>query len=186
VKERKNIQLAAMYSSFAQRRMDFVKNFIYKSTMVRLLNEEYDKLRGDDYPRELFIDDPITLVRVNKQFGQSPPEALRNINCAEVECKLLDQMYRLRSKFFNEAHNRPFALTPQKRFGPDEMIILNMDVSKTLFNVVESVATEKPYVSFVEENRAFLEDVYPNENDRAKVAFKTDNEKAGLTCKLLL
>lgn len=130
----------AMHLSFVSRRMDFVKDFIYESTMVRFLNDEYKQLRGDSYPRELFIDEPAVYNRINKQYGQVPPESTKFLNNAEVECKLLNQMYRYRSEFFNEVHKRPFALGPQKRLTPDPLIIQNMDISKTLFNVVESVS----------------------------------------------
>lgn len=109
--------------------------------MVRLLNGEYKQLRGDRYPQELFIDEPVAYNRVNKQFGQVPPEYSKFMNSAEVECKLLNQMYRFRSQFFNEARGRPFALPHQKRLSPDEMIVMNMDVTNTLFNVVDSVST---------------------------------------------
>lgn len=131
----------AMNMSFAQRRMDFVREFIYQSTLVRLLNADYRKLREDRYPQELFIDEPAVYNRINKHYGHTPPDCSRVLNSAEVECKLLNQMYRYRSQFFNEVHNRPFALLPRKGPTPDEIIILNMDVTKTLFNVVDSVST---------------------------------------------
>jgi hypothetical protein len=162
-----------MHLSFAQRRMDFVKNFIYEATLVRLLNGDYRDLRGDKYPRELFIEEANTYNRINKQFGQTLPEYSKFINTAEVECKLLNQMYRYRSQFFNEVHNRPFALTPSKRLTPDEIIILNLDVSKTLFNVVDSVASGTPYVTFEKENSSFLKHSYPSVEDFYKLAFKT-------------
>lgn len=131
----------AMHLSFALRRADFVKDFIYESTMVRLMNDEYKRLRGDCYPRELFIDEPNVYNRISKQYGQLLPDNSKILNCAEVECKLLDQMYRYRSQFVNEVHKRPFALAPQKRMTADQLIIQNMDISKTLFNIVDSVST---------------------------------------------
>ena len=125
---RQCVQSMALSTSLAVRRVEFLRQFIYESTLLRLLNDEYAQLRGDDQPRETFIDaTSVVAARAHTQLTQSVPEAVRTMNMAEVECRLLNQMYRYRAHVYTQHHGRPFALvakTPSATLTPDETMLM--------------------------------------------------------------
>ncbi|KAI6187681.1 hypothetical protein M3Y98_00270700 [Aphelenchoides besseyi] len=163
--EKESIQQMAFQASIGIRRKEFAKQFIYESMVLRLMNDEYAKLRGDGNPRELFLNNSASYNRADKQFTQRTPLACTMMNQAEVECSLMDQMYRYRAQYFYEIHNRSFVPQFRSKMSPDEMIIMNMDVTKTVYNMVESVATSRKYVSYADETRNLFNRSYPQGSD---------------------
>ncbi|KAI6220588.1 hypothetical protein M3Y99_01604500 [Aphelenchoides fujianensis] len=152
----RDLQHMALQIGFVDRRLQFAKRFIYESTLLRVMNEEYWKLRGDNGPRELFLDNKLAFERADKRFTQEMPLNSRNMNEAEVECKLMDQMYRYRAQFFQQLHNRPFAPAPKPDLSTDEQFILNIDVHKTVSNLVDAVVAKKDLQTFLDESKKSL------------------------------
>lgn len=137
------MRLMALHTSMIQKKAEFVRHFIYEYTVLNLLNEEYEMARSGA-PREVFVENRMQNLRMRKNFHPEVPEVSKSLSCATLESKLMDQMYRYRQEFFCRQEGRQFAVRPiraSKSLTPDELLLMNIDVSATVYNIVESVST---------------------------------------------
>lgn len=136
----KNLKLVGLHTAQIDKKAEFVRKFIYEYTVLNLLNEEYE-VAMEDAPKEVFVEGRIQNLKLKHDFTPQIPEVSKNLSCATLECKLMDQMYRYRAAFFKRQGKVMAVKRDAKRpMEPEEMLILNMDVSATVYNMVDSVA----------------------------------------------
>uniref|UniRef100_A0A1I7RQH6 ARID domain-containing protein n=1 Tax=Bursaphelenchus xylophilus TaxID=6326 RepID=A0A1I7RQH6_BURXY len=169
----KNIALMGMHATEINKKAEFVRRFIYEYTVLNLMNEEYALARGET-PKEVFVDGRLQNLRFSADFEPEIPEVAKNLSCATLEVKLMDQMYRYRSAFFKQRLGKTMAV-PRKsgQMNPDELLVMNMDVTATVYNMVESVARNEKYKTFEEETEEMVNSHFPSTEDINRIMFKT-------------
>ncbi|CAD5214157.1 unnamed protein product [Bursaphelenchus okinawaensis] len=169
----KNIALMGLHAAEINKKAEFVRRFIYEYTVLNLMNEEYQLARGET-PKEVFVDGRLQNLRFQEAFEPQIPEVAKNLSCATLEVKLMDQMYRYRSAYSKQKLGKPLAV-PRKngQMSPDELLVMNMDVTATVYNMVDSVARNEPYKSAEDEADELLNSDFPLKEDLDRIMFKT-------------